>query len=59
MWMEILKFIVGFGIVTMIVLVVYACIVIAGRADDQEEVMLERLEKEKKEREKNLDKGDM
>lgn len=59
MWMEILKFIVGFGIVAMIVLVVYACIVIAGRADDQEEVILERLEKEKKEREKNLDKGDM
>lgn len=57
--MEILKFIVGFGIVAMIVLVVYACIVIADRADDQEEVMIERLGKEKKEREDNLDKGDM
>ena len=57
--METFKFIVGFAVVVICVLIAYACIDIASKADDQEEEMIEKLKKEKEEREDNLDKGDM
>lgn len=57
--LDIFKFIVGFAVVIMCVLIAYACIDIAGRADDQEEEMIKRLRKEKEEREEKFDKGDM
>ena len=53
--LEIFKFIVGFVVVVICVLTAYACIDIAGKADEQEEKMIEKLRKEKEER----DKGDM
>lgn len=53
--MEIFKFIVGFIVVVMCVLIAYACVDIASKADEQEEKMIEKLRKEKEER----DKGDM
>ena len=57
--METFKFIVGFIVVVMFVLTAYACIDIAGKADEQEEKMIEKLRREKEESKDNLDKGDM
>lgn len=57
--METFKFIVGFAVVIMCVLIAYACIDIASKADDQEEEIIEKLKKEKEESKDNLDKGDM
>lgn len=59
MKLETFKFIVGFAVVIMCVLVAYACIDIASKADDQEEEIIEKLKKEKEESKDNLDKGDM
>lgn len=53
--MDIFKFVVGFAVVIVCVLTAYACIDIAGRADEQEEEMIENLRKEKEKH----DKGDM
>lgn len=59
--METFKFIVGFAVVIICVLIAYSCIDIASKADEQEEKMIEKLRKKKKkeECEDNLDKGDM
>lgn len=57
--LETFKFIVGFAVVIICVLIAYSCIDIASKADEQEEKMIEKLRKEKEEREDNLDKGDM
>lgn len=59
--LETFKFIVGFIVVVMFicVLIAYACIDIASKADDQEEEMIGKLKKEKEESKDNLDKGDM
>lgn len=58
--METFKFIVGFSVVIICVLTAYSCIDIASKADEQEEKMIEKLRKKKKEEcEDNLDKGDM
>lgn len=57
--METFKFIVGFAVVIICVLITYSCIDIASKADEQEEKMIEKLRKEKEECEDNLDKGDM
>ena len=59
MKLETFKFIVGFAVVIMCVLIAYACIDIASKADDQEEEIIEKLKKEKEESKDNLDKGDM
>ena len=57
--LESFKFIVGFAVVIMCVLIAYSCIDIASKADEQEEEMIKKLKKEKEESKDNLDKGDM